>query len=91
MNPYPEYITDEASGIQVPNDLHTAWEAGYQFNYLMVEKALISCCLCGKGFWFKFANEIQECPWCGGRNYRKAIAQVKRAMGKVKNKNASNI
>ena len=29
-NPYPATITDEASGIEVPNELHRAWKEGNQ-------------------------------------------------------------
>ena len=27
-NPYPETITDEVSGVEVPNDLWRAWQEG---------------------------------------------------------------
>jgi len=29
-NPYPEMITDESSGIQVPNIAHRIWLEGYE-------------------------------------------------------------
>ena len=29
-NPYPEMITDECSGIQVPNITHRIWLEGYK-------------------------------------------------------------
>jgi len=28
-NPYPEYILDEASGVEVAGDLHRAWDEGF--------------------------------------------------------------
>ena len=30
LNPYPEMITDESSGIQVPNITHRIWLEGYK-------------------------------------------------------------
>ena len=30
FNPYPEMITDECSGISVPNIAHRIWSEGYE-------------------------------------------------------------
>ena len=30
LNPYPEMITDESSGIRVPNIAHRIWLEGYK-------------------------------------------------------------
>ena len=30
LNPYPETITDESSGMQVPNIAHRIWQEGYE-------------------------------------------------------------
>ncbi|MFC1980688.1 hypothetical protein ACFLVN_00325 [Chloroflexota bacterium] len=30
INPYPEYMVDEASGIEVPDIRHRAWAEGYR-------------------------------------------------------------
>jgi hypothetical protein len=48
-------------------------------------KALIPCQVCGQEFWFEFKNKIQECPWCGQRNYRKAIPRtiLKKEAGRI--------
>lgn len=43
---------------------------------LEIVKALIECQVCGNEFWFEFKNERQECPWCGQRNYRRAIPKT---------------
>jgi len=29
-NPYPDFISDEASGVAVPNDKHQLWEEGFK-------------------------------------------------------------
>jgi len=32
-NPYPEKITDEISGVEVPNEHHRIWQEGYEAGY----------------------------------------------------------
>jgi len=34
MNPYPERVIDEASGIEVPNDAYYIWKEGYEAGIL---------------------------------------------------------
>lgn len=50
-NPYPETITDEATGIQVSNPLHKAWEEGFEAALSGPEFEEAACEYCRKVGW----------------------------------------